>query len=93
MILLGYSLVTIPRSHFRTTNDKLQMKYLAFRAAQIKKEQEESLFDLLENLKQIVQIRKVEKFSKDILFYCENIIHLVPTEIIDLGKIICFKNH
>jgi len=34
-----------------------------------------------------VTIRKVEKYSKDILFYCENIIHLVPTEIIELGKL------
>ncbi|KAL4493159.1 hypothetical protein ABPG72_003244 [Tetrahymena utriculariae] len=86
MILLGYSLVTVPRSHFRTINDKLQMKYLCFRAAQIKKEQEDSFLELISNLKDVLEIKRIEKSSKDILFYCDNIIHLVPAKIIKLAQ-------
>ena len=35
IVLLGYSLITIPRSQSRTANYELQIKYLYFRTGQI----------------------------------------------------------
>jgi hypothetical protein len=39
MLLLGYSVVTIPRSQWRTSNMEMQLNYLYFKAADIKEGQ------------------------------------------------------
>ncbi|CAD8093585.1 unnamed protein product [Paramecium primaurelia] len=64
IILLGYSLIAVPRAHIRTSTLDVQMKYLYFKTAKITEEKDDAQHYLQEKAKRVVGIRNQEKFQQ-----------------------------
>ncbi|CAK87716.1 unnamed protein product (macronuclear) [Paramecium tetraurelia] len=65
IVLLGYSLIAVPRAHMRTSTLDVQMKYLYFKTAKITEEKDEAQHELQEKAKRVVGIRNQQKFQQE----------------------------
>ncbi|CAD8191948.1 unnamed protein product [Paramecium octaurelia] len=65
IVLLGYSLIAVPRAHMRTSTLDVQMKYLYFKTAKITEEKDEAQHELQEKAKRVVGIRNQKKFQQE----------------------------
>ncbi|KRX05631.1 hypothetical protein PPERSA_09771 [Pseudocohnilembus persalinus] len=85
MILLGYSLVLVPKAHWRTTNTNQQLKYLYFQSGSISEEQEQYMSDLLDGIIQVLDVMDKTQNSKDqeeIYIYCQKALELVSQKFV-----------
>ncbi|EGR33059.1 lmbr1-like conserved region family protein, putative [Ichthyophthirius multifiliis] len=81
IVMLSYSLVAIPKAQLKTINNDMHLKYIYFKVAQLKQDQQSSLQNLLDLLQKIVLIKNVERDNLEILDYCENVINFIPEAI------------